>query len=452
LRKSRIRTVIASTVVALTIGGAAGTPAPASAAVGPLPFCSGDHLDLWTDILLIAFRQQTGDAGAPTRLTRGAAMMYLAMNDTQVSLSGTGTPYVAKVPTPTGYYYDTTTNFDMAAGTALQAAFPGFPAFQYLEQLKKCQNAEPGTLEWSSAVGQTAATNIINARAGDGSANNAGYTPDATKAGQWRPTDTRAAATPNWGAVRPFGLTSASQFRPPLPGGFTDITKMLQSSQYAAQVNEVRTAGSATATSAQRSSDQTVAAFFWANDLDGTYKPPGQLIQLTQKISSARPGSDRLKLFALLSMAMADAGIAAWDAKFDTAIDLWRPDTAIAEPQDDGNAATSPLPSWEPLSKDRSGTHFSPPFPAYVSGHATFAGAWAGIMKRYYGTDAVTFTATTEDPNASGVTRTFTTFSAAADEDAMSRLWLGVHYRWDADYGMSTGDAVAGYVFANRLR
>ena len=113
---------------------------------------------------------------------------------------------------------------------------------------------------------------------------------------------------------------------------------------------------------------------------------------------------------------------------------------------------TTPDGSWQPLCVDRNGVHFSPAFPAYISGHATFGAAWAGIMKRYYGTDAVTFTATTEDPQASGVTRTFTSFSAAATEDALSRLWLGVHYRWDAEYGLSSGDNVANYVFANYLR
>ena len=227
---------------------------------------------------------------------------------------------------------------------------------------------------------------------------------------------------------------------------------MLRSSAYADQVNEVKRVGSATAVPPDRTDDQTTAAYFWANDVDGTSKPPGQLYKITADVVTARPVTFRIKLFALVSMAMADAAVAAWDAKFDTAIDLWRPDTAIEEPQTDNNSATTAQANWVPLSNDRNGVHFSPSFPAYISGHATFAGAWAGIMKRFYGTDAVTFTAKTEDPHAVGVTRTFTSFSAAANEDALSRLWLGVHYRWDADAGLSTGDNVAGYVFGNRLR
>lgn len=114
--------------------------------------------------------------------------------------------------------------------------------------------------------------------------------------------------------------------------------------------------------------------------------------------------------------------------------------------------ATTADPNWRPLSPDADGTPFSPPFPAYVSGHATFAGAWAGAMQAYFGTDAITFTATTEDPYAIGVTRTFTTFSAAARENARSRVYLGVHYQFDADSGLSAGTAPAQHVAATFLR
>ncbi|MEU8005073.1 vanadium-dependent haloperoxidase [Catellatospora sp. NPDC049111] len=117
----------------------------------------------------------------------------------------------------------------------------------------------------------------------------------------------------------------------------------------------------------------------------------------------------------------------------------------------DGNAATVADPAWQPLSATASGVHFSPPFPAYISGHATFAGAWAGVMRAYLGTDAVTWTATTEDPHAVGVVRAFTSISAAATENALSRIYLGVHYRFDADFGLATGDSVADHVYTHEL-
>ena len=95
---------------------------------------------------------------------------------------------------------------------------------------------------------------------------------------------------------------------------------------------------------------------------------------------------------------------------------------------------------------------YTPAFPAYISGHATFAGAWSAVMKRFFGTDAIAFDATTDDPHAVGVVRHMTGFDDAAEENALSRIYLGVHYRFDAEAGLDTGRSVGAYVFANRLR
>jgi hypothetical protein len=210
-----------------------------------------------------------------------------------------------------------------------------------------------------------------------------------------------------------------------------------------AEVREVGRLNSPT-----RGADKTQAAHFWANDLDGTYKPPGQLLKHTAIIARLLPGQDQFdnaKLFAWMSLALADAAIAAWDAKYRTDIDLWRPETAIhLDP-------AAPDPTWQPESRRTDGTTFSPPFPAFISGHAAFAGAWAGVMKRYVGTDNFAWTATTEDPFAPGVTRSFGTFSDAAKEDQLSRIWLGVHYRFDGEYSLATGDKVAEWATQNFL-
>lgn len=443
MRRTPLRRLAALALTAVTtIGGLVAVQSPAAAV--PAGF---DHTIYWNNVLLKTYRAV---GGPPTVLARAGAMMHLAMYDATASLSG-GTTYLGTVSRLPNWSYDVDMNVDAAAFKVLKAVFPtrdftadwqGSRAYPPL--------GEPGPEGWSTSVGDGTAQNMINARANDGSGNNAAYTPTIA-AGQWRPTEAgTSAASANWGRVTPFALTSSSQFRPPLPGGFSTITAMLTSSAYATQVNDVRQLGAATGST--RTADQTQAAFFWANDLDGTYKPPGQLFAHTQIIAKAKGTAGTSKLFALVAMAMADASIAAWDAKYETTIDLWRPDTAIEEPQSDGNAATTPNKAWEPLSTAADGTHFSPNFPAYISGHATFAGAWAGIMKRFYGTDAVTFTATTEDPKAVGVQRTFTSFSSAATENALSRLWLGVHYKWDADAGLTTGDAVANRVFGNYLR
>jgi hypothetical protein len=112
------------------------------------------------------------------------------------------------------------------------------------------------------------------------------------------------------------------------------------------------------------------------------------------------------------------------------------------------NSATTADPTWKPFLLNKAGdAHVSPCFPAYTSEHATFGGTWARIMQLYFGTDAITFAAT-GDPMARGVTRTFTSLSAAAAEDAISRIYPGVHYRFDADFGLSSGKSVAKFVFS----
>ncbi len=169
---------------------------------------------------------------------------------------------------------------------------------------------------------------------------------------------------------------------------------------------------------------------------------------------------DNARLFALAALAMADAAIVAWDAKYETSLDLWRPETAIRLAKDDGNPATSPDEKWEPLSFDptkgspTSGKHFSPSFPAYVSGHAALAAAHFAIMRRFFGTDNVTFTATTEDPNlpkTPAVKRTFISFTDAALEDARSRVYLGVHFDWDGKHGFLSGSAVGEFIYDHVL-
>jgi hypothetical protein len=153
------------------------------------------------------------------------------------------------------------------------------------------------------------------------------------------------------------------------------------------------------------------------------------------------------RLFALVAIAMGDAAIVAWDAKYDTDIDLWRPETAIQQANSDTNTDTTADPAWQPLSRTSPiGTHFTPPFPAYTSGHATFGAAHSAVMRKVFGTDNITFTLTTEDPNAVGTTRTFNSFTAAALENARSRVYLGVHFQWDGDNGFLSGTQLGEYI------
>jgi hypothetical protein len=393
--------------------------------------------------------QQAG--GGPGPISRGGAMMHGAIYDAVNSIApSTHRPYLISVPAAP--WASIRAAVAHAAHDTLVVAFPSQVAFITAQRDAQISALPPGPpVSNGEAVGKAAAQAMIAARVGDGSDDTSPYT-SGKEAGDWRETGSGPAVTPYWSDVKPFGIPAGNAFRPPRPGGYASKPAMLQSSEYTAQFKEVKRLGKSDSTS--RTDEQTEIAHFWANDLDGTYKPPGQLFAIT-KIVSEQKGVDlagNARLFALVAFAMADAGIVAWDAKYETSLDLWRPETAIKLAKDDGNPATKPDETWEPLSSDpKTKKHFSPPFPAYISGHATFGAAHAAIMRRFFGTDNVTFTATTDDPLAKGVTRTFNSFTKAALENGRSRVYLGVHFQWDADHGLHSGTALAQHVYAHVL-
>jgi hypothetical protein len=403
-----------------------------------------DAVTDWNGVLLEVV-QNVG--GAPGPISRGGAMMHGAIYDAVNSIVASGhRPYLVSIPSAPGASVEAAVAH--AAHDTLAAAFPS-TTFDLARARQKALNGiDAAAAAAGEAVGRAAAQAMIAARMNDGSQNNAPYTP-GSQPGDWRPTGSGNAASPNWPRVKPWAMPTGSSFRPPRPGGFATKPQMLASGEYAAQVEEVKRLGRFDST--QRTAEQTEIAFFWANDLDGTYKPPGQLCEITQIVSKLKRLSlvENARLFALVSIAMADAAIVAWDAKYETDLDLWRPESAIHLADTDGNPATTPDAAWQPLSIDpKTKKRFTPPFPAYVSGHATFSAAHAAIMRRFLNTDNVTFKATTQDPSLKGnVKRTFNSFTAAALENARSRVYLGVHYQWDADAGFHSGTALGEHVF-----
>jgi membrane-associated phospholipid phosphatase len=177
---------------------------------------------------------------------------------------------------------------------------------------------------------------------------------------------------------------------------------------------------------AARTRDQTEVALFWA-DGEGTVTPPGHWNRIAGGVAAARglPLVEAARLFALLNAAMADAAVVCWDCKF--RFDVWRPVTAVREAD----------PTWAPLLP-------TPPFPAYTSGHSSFSGAAAAVLAASFGADEVPF-ATTSD-GLPGVTRSFRSFSAAAGEAGMSRIYGGIHWSFDNTAGLACGREVGAAV------
>ncbi|MFD9903125.1 vanadium-dependent haloperoxidase [Streptomyces sp. NPDC059063] len=450
----RRRAVAVAIVLAATGGSLTLTPQAAVAA----PNYSGDPVHYWNDVLLQLMR---GRGGAPGPLARSAAMLNGAIYDAESSYrlrwhKMTSEPYIA-ASHYTAWIEGPGEEERVIGRTAyniLLGLFPEQTAYldnKFMERF----GTKPTDFDLlDTTVVNKMVTQMRDARKADGSDDQRVYTADGVP-GAWRPTsyadmpdpkcdEASEAATPNWGLVKPFAIPSGSTFRPPTPQLYGTYDKLLASTEYKKQVDEVRRLGAVNST--ERTNEQTAIAWFWANDLDGTYKPPGQLLQHTREVATARGLTtyQNARLFALVSLAMADASIAEWDVKYQTPIDLWRPVSAIR----DGGLDTS----WKPLSANRSNVNFTPCFPAWASGHAAFAGAWAGVMKRYFGSDNISFSLTTEDPHATVKTRSYTSFSQAAKENADSRVYLGVHYPWDATDGLGLGEDIAEHVVTNKLK
>jgi membrane-associated phospholipid phosphatase len=152
-----------------------------------------------------------------------------------------------------------------------------------------------------------------------------------------------------------------------------------------------------------------------------------------------------------MNLALADAGIASWDAKYH--YDLWRPIDAIREAATDQNPATIADPNWLPLLK-------TPPFPAYTSGHSTFSGAAAAVLTRLFG-NGYAFSSTTDPlsglaqrPLADSliVTRQFDSFEQAAEEAGMSRIYGGIHFVFDNTAGLQAGGGIGDFVAGTMLK
>ena len=220
-------------------------------------------------------------------------------------------------------------------------------------------------------LGHDIARSILAQRAGDGwDAVIDPQTEIGTDPGEWRPTPTGFAnpLAPHWGDVTPWAVESAQQFMPEAPPTLT-------SNEYAAAYNETKQLGAANSEQlGLRTADQTQIALFWA-DGAGTYTPPGHWNNIAGEVAQAegRTTAEIAGLFAELNVALADAAITCWEAKYN--YDLWRPVTAINLGDLDGNPLTVADPSWRPRI-------VTPPFPEYTSGHSTCSGAAAARCSR----------------------------------------------------------------------
>jgi len=363
--------------------------------------------------------------------SRNLAIVHAAMFDAVNSIVGEFRPYAVELSAPKGASPDAAAA--AAAHFALVQLYPIQQATLDAAYAASLSSVPDGSAKTDGiAVGEAVAAQILAQRANDGTdaAVNGPYTP-GNQPGDWLPTPPafRPALDPGWGRVRPFFLKRGSQFRPGAPPALT-------SAQYTRDFDEVKDIGSATTTN--RTQQQTDLARFWVSTAPQIWNPAARQVAIAKGFTV----SQNARAFALLNLAGADAFIASWDAKF--ACNQWRPITAIRAADTDGNPATMADPSWMPLL----GT---PPFPDYIAGHTTYAGAAEEVLEHVFGMHPGVVMKLTS-ATAPGVVQTYSTFEDIADGVVEARVLGGIHWRTSSRIGKRVGQRVGEFAVDHFLK
>ena len=405
------RVVIKGALLASTIFAAV----PATAAIT----IASDPILYWNNL---ALNNVVTNAPAQTRIF---AMANIAMYDAvNATLGGPNRSYSSGVTNSGG---DSRAAAAQAAHDVLVAQNPANVALYDAALVDSLALVGNGTAKSDGiATGAAFAAAILANRVGDGSTAVVPYSTTGLP-GDWRPTPPGfgAPAVPQWGNVKTFVLSAAdaAAVHPGPPPA-------LGSAEYAAAYNEVKDIGSLT--SLTRSADQSASALFWDVANGGTWIRVGLTIAEDENFSTLQFAS----AFSALSAGLADAAIEGFGAKYEYR--LWRPVTAIQLGDTDGNAATAGDATWSPL-------FATPAHPSYISTHSDLSGTGASILSAFFGDDeAFTF-------SIAGDTRSFTSLHQAELDAANSRLWGGIHFRFDNEAGLALGEGVGARVLASGM-
>ena len=345
---------------------------------------------------------------------RGQAMLHIAMFEAVNAIDRRYAPYKLNLTA------------DRAASREAAAAAAAYDVLLALHPDKKADldAALAGSLAGITEneakskgieLGKQAAAGIIALRANDGSNTPEDYRP-ATTAGVYVPTTIPIESTSS--KIKPFAMASASQFRAAPPPALTSET-------WTRDLNEIREIGSST--SAKRSAEQTTIARFWFFTGPRTYNAIVRQIASTKKMDLV----DCARLYALTSIASADAFIAVFDAKY--AYNLWRPVTAIRNADLTSNPATPREASWQPLG-------VTPMHPEYPCAHCITASAVSTVLQHVVGNEVGEITLAS--PTAAGVTRKWTRLQDYSDEVSSARIYAGFHYRFSTEAGKDMGKKI----------
>jgi PAP2 superfamily len=437
LRMRRAGALVPTLMVAGVLTAASGGSAQAQA--------DGDAVTAWNanagEAAIAACISPNDD---PLHESRLYAMMHLAIHDALNAIDRRSRPYAVDLQVNPG------ASADAAVAAAardvlvpvlaqLPSPFPQECIDAGIASVEADYTAALGVIPDGPAktqgvdVGQAAAAVILALRAADGADTpllDFAY-PQGTDPGEYRFTPGFSFAfAPGWADVTPFVLKDSSQFRPGPPYAVT-------SKKYTADFNEVKAlGGDGVTTDSARSDEQTEIALFWVES------SPLQWNRIARTVSGTE-GLDmweNARLFGLLNMALADGYIGSFETKYH--YNYWRPVTAIQTAETDGNPNTSADPDWTPLVP-------TPPIPDYDSAHSVEGGAAVGVLKRFFGTDDISFTTCSlTSPegstctDASPVLRSYTSFTQAEEENGLSRILVGFHFRDAVETGIKHGEKI----------
>ena len=361
----------------------------------------------------------------PPQAERVIACMHVAMFDAVNAVDRRYQPYGATISTPT----------DASKEAAAAAAAHGVLAQLFPKDGEELRAALTGYLapmpEGSSKsegvkLGEAVAAKTLMDRQGDGADAPDAYRPK-TKPGVYIPTPLTASSM--WPKVKPFAMTSPSQFRPQPPPALT-------SAEWAADYNEIKALGGKA--SQQRTARQTEDANFWLITGPVSYYPIARQLVAAKKMDLV----ESARFMAFVSTAVADSFIAVFDAKYH--YEFWRPITAIRNGDTDDNPATELDATWQPIDN-------TPMHPEYPCAHCISSAAVASVIEAVLGSadiPEVTMTSTT----APGVTHRWTNVWSYADEVSQARIYAGFHYRFSTRVGQDMGRQIGRLVTQKLMR
>jgi hypothetical protein len=377
----------------------------------------------------VAFETMQASSYDPMLASRIFAMVHIAMHDALNSIAPVYETYSLQQQDKKA---DPVAALSAAAHEVLVGSFPGRKEQLDAELAHAMKDVKSATAkEHGLALGRAAGKAIIALRANDDvSRNPVAEITNPVEPGLYQPVPpTPFVYAPFWATLKPFSLESPQQFRiVPMPG--------LGSTEYTEDLNEVKLKGSKE--NSTRTAEETTIAKFWYEFSEIGWNRVTATVAADKNLdllSTAR-------LFALVNIAMADSYIAGWDSKFH--YNFWRPYTAIRAAATDGNDNTSEDTSWEPLMN-------TPPVHDYPSTHSALGNAAATVLREVIGSNTgFTMTSSTADPVNS--TRSFVSFSQAAVENADSRVFAGVHFRFSCERGLGLGERIGDWTVEHHLK